>query len=221
MRGKKGLIVAIDGPAGSGKSTVSRMVADRLNYLYVDTGAMYRALTWKALREKVELTDEGALIRLAKEISIKLVENRKCFVDGIDVTAEIREPEVTRNVSYIARVPEVRECMVALQREMGREGSVVVEGRDIGTVVFPCAEKKIYLDAEIGERVRRRWKEFEERGYNITIDEVREEIRVRDEKDKGREVAPLRVADGAVILDTTHMSIDNVVEAILKVVLTA
>lgn len=215
---KKGLIVAIDGPAGSGKSTVSRMAADRLNYLYVDTGAMYRALTWKALREKVELTNEGALIQLAKEISIKLGENRKVFVDDIDVTAEIREPEVTRNVSYIARVPEVRKCMVALQRKIGREGSVVVEGRDIGTVVFPCAEKKIYLDAEIGERVRRRGKELEERGYNITIDEVQREIRIRDEKDKGREVAPLRVADGAVILDTTHMSIDRVVEAILKIV---
>ena len=215
---KKGLIVAIDGPAGSGKSTVSRMAADRLNYLYVDTGAMYRALTWKALREKVELTNEGALIQLAKEISIKLGENRKVFVDDIDVTAEIREPEVTRNVSYIARVPEVRKCMVALQRKIGREGRVVVEGRDIGTVVFPCAEKKIYLDAEIGERVRRRGKELEERGYNITIDEVQREIRIRDEKDKGREVAPLRVADGAVILDTTHMSIDRVVEAILKIV---
>ncbi len=138
-----GIIVAIDGPAGSGKSTVSRTIAERLNCLYVDTGAMYRGLTWKALHEKLDLTDEDSLKTLAKKTSIKLRRDRKVFVDDTDVTDEIRKPEVTRNVHYIADVPEVRERMVALQREMGNESGAVLEGRDIGTIVFPDADRKI------------------------------------------------------------------------------
>ncbi len=216
MARKNGFVIAIDGPAGSGKSTISRIAAEKLNYLYVDTGAMYRALTWKALCEKLDLTDEKSLVKLAKRTSIKLKKDGKVFVDDIDVTTEIRNPEVTKNVSYIANVPEVRECMVALQREMGKEGGVVLEGRDIGTIVFPDADRKIYLDAEVGERIRRRYEELKEKGYRVRIDEVEEELRLRDEKDKGRKVAPLRVADGAVVIDTTHMNIDEVVETILR-----
>ena len=215
---KNGFVIAIDGPAGSGKSTVSRMVAERLNYLYVDTGAMYRALTWKALNEKLDLEDEKGLAKLAKGISIRLRKDRKVFVDNIDVTTEIRSPEVTDSAFYIARVPEVRECMVAQQREIGKDGGVVLEGRDIGTVVFPDADTKIYLHAEIRERARRRYKELNEKGYRVKIEEVEKELRSRDQKDKGRKVAPLRVADKAVIIDTTQMSIDQVVKEILKLV---
>ena len=218
MNREKGLILAIDGPAGSGKSTVSRIVAEKLNYLYVDTGAMYRALTWKALHEKLDLTDEKSLVELARRTSIKLEKNRKVYVDDIDVTVDIRKPEVTKRVCYIAKVGEVRECMVALQREMGKEGGVVLEGRDIGTVVFPNADRKIYLDAGIGERARRRYKELKEQGFGINVDEIEKKLRSRDEKDKGRKVAPLRVADGAIIIDTTHMNIEQVVEEILKLV---
>lgn len=217
MMRKKGFIIAIDGPAGSGKSTASRIVADRLNYLYVDTGAMYRALTWKALREKLDLTNEESLIELARKTTIDLRKDGKVIADDIDVTAPIRDPEVTRKVFHIARVPGVRELMVTLQRKMAQEKEVVVEGRDITTVVFPNADKKIYVDAAIPERVKRRYKELKERGQDTTIDEVEKELHSRDEEDRGRKVAPLRIANDAALVDTTHMSIDQVVEAILKI----
>ncbi len=208
-------IIAIDGPAGSGKSTVSRLVAEKLDYLYLDTGAMYRALTWKALQENSDLMDEKSLVELAKKTIIKLTKDRKVFVDGTDITVPIRDPELTKRVYYIARAPGVRKCMVALQREIGKARGVVVEGRDITTVVFPDAETKIYLDASVAERVRRRHKELKDRGYNTAVDEVEKELHSRDEEDRGRKVAPLRIADDAIVIDTTHMDIDRVVETIL------
>lgn len=217
MKRKNGLIIAVDGPAGSGKSTVSRMAAGKLNYLYVDTGAMYRALTWKALHTNTGLMDEAGLIKLAKRTSIKLEKGRKVFVDGIDVTDDIRNPEVTNEVHRIANIPEIRECMVTLQRKMGEEGGVVLEGRDIGTVVFPDADRKIYLDAEIKERARRRHAELEEHGHSTRLNDVEEEMHRRDETDKGRKVAPLRIAGDAVVIDTTHMNISQVVETILTI----
>ena len=212
---RKGHIIAIDGPAGSGKSTISRLVAEKLDYLYLDTGAMYRALTWKALQENSDLTNEKFLVGLAKKTVIKLTKDRKVFVDGADVTVPIRDPELTKRVYYIARVPGVRECMVALQRKIGKAGGVVVEGRDITTVVFPDAETKIYLDASVAERVRRRHKELKTRGYSTAVDEVEKELHSRDEEDRGRKVAPLRIADDAVVIDTTHMDIERVVKTIL------
>ena len=218
MKKNKRLIIAIDGPAGSGKSTVSRIAASKLNYLYFDTGAMYRALTYKALQEKLDLTDEKGLINLAKKTSIRLMKNGKVLLDNNDVTQAIRDPEVTRSVFYIASAPGVRKHMVTLQREIGKDGGVVVEGRDITTVVFPDAEKQIYLDASVRERVKRRHKELKSRGYRTTRKVVEKELHSRDKHDKGRKVAPLRIAENATVIDTTNMNIEEVVKAILDLV---
>ena len=216
---KKGLTIAIDGPAGSGKSTIAKLVARRLDYLYIDTGAMYRAITWKALQENIDLKDEEALVRLAQRTEILFKEegdNLKVYVDGQNVTREIRVPQVTNNVFYLAGLAGVRERMVNLQREMGNGGGVVVEGRDIGTVVFPRADYKFYLDASLQERTRRRFEELISRGHKVELTEVEEEIKARDGEDKGREIAPLKIAEGAVAIDSTEMRIEEEVEAILK-----
>ncbi|MBF0493878.1 MAG: (d)CMP kinase [Candidatus Omnitrophica bacterium] len=217
--------VAIDGPAGSGKSTVSRLVAERLHYLYVDTGAMYRALTLKAMSQKIDLADEKALSSLAERTKIALVpssdasETIKVLLDGLDVSGAIRTLEVTGNVKYIARVPAIRAIMVDLQRKMvnGLGGSVM-EGRDIGTVVLPDARYKIYLDASFSERVKRRYDELIAKGKNGTVHEVEKDLRERDHTDMTRAVGPLKKADDAYILDTTGLSIDQVVDRIVNYV---
>ena len=218
MNTNKNPIIAIDGPAGSGKSTVSRIAASKLNYLYMDTGAMYRALTYKALKKKLDLTDEKGLTNLAKKTSIKLMKNGKVLVDDSDVTKAIRDPEITKNVFYIARAPGVREHMVTLQRKIGKDGGVVVEGRDITTVVFPNAEKQIYLDASAKERAVRRNKELKSCGYGSTLKEVEKELHSRDKHDMERKVAPLRIAENAAVIDTTNMNIEEVVQVILALV---
>lgn len=216
---KKDLIIAIDGPAGSGKSTIAKEVARRLGLLYVDTGAMYRALTLKALRENVNLSDESALVKLAQRTNIELKTNKdfdlSVLLDGEDVSEEIRKFSVTNNVKYIARLPEVREWMVILQRKVA-SGGAVLEGRDIGTVVFPNADKKIYLDADIYERVRRRYKELKEKGHEITFDEVEKDVISRDHSDATRKVAPLKKADDAIIIDTTDLTVTEVAERIIR-----
>ncbi len=216
---KRGLTITIDGPAGSGKSTIAKLVAKHLNYLYIDTGAMYRAITWKALQENIDLKDEEALVRLAQKTEIflkKAGDGLEVYVDGQNVTGEIRIPEVTNNVFYLARLAGVRERMVNLQREMGKEGGVVVEGRDIGTVVFPQADYKFYLDASLEERTRRRFEELRSEGHNLSLKVVGEEIKARDGEDKGRRIAPLKIAEGAIVIDSTEMRIEEEVEAILK-----
>lgn len=219
----KGLIVTIDGPAGSGKSTIAKLVAKRLKYLYLDTGAMYRAITWKALKEKVDLKDEEALVGLAQRTDILLKkrgDNLEVYVDGQNVTEEIREPQVTNKVFYLARLAGVREKMVELQREVGKEGGVVVEGRDIGTVVFPQADYKFYLDATPGERAQRRFKELKDKGHQVELNEIEKKMKARDEEDKGREIAPLKKAQGAIVIDSTEMSIEEEVKSILKYIST-
>ncbi|NOX97422.1 MAG: (d)CMP kinase [Nitrospirae bacterium] len=219
---KKGLIIAIDGPAGSGKSTVAKLVAERLGYLYIDTGAMYRGITYKALREGLDLEDEKALVKLAGNTSLALKksnDNLEVYVDDRKVTEEIRAPQVTNSVSYLARLPGVRERMVKLQREMGRGGGVVLEGRDIGTVVFPTADYKFYLDASLEERSRRRFRELIAKGYKVNLKEVEKEVKIRDREDRSRKVGPLKVAGGAIVIDSTGMSIEEEVEAVLKYIM--
>lgn len=218
MARDKRLVIAIDGPAGSGKSTVSKIIAKKLGIMYLDTGAMYRALTLKAMRQGTDLDDEKALTVIARSTDISLSEGSgglKVFLDGEDVTGLIRTPELTAKVKYIARVPGVRKEMVRLQRAIGGESGAVLEGRDIGTVVFPDADFKFYLDASLEERAKRRCKELIEAGQKVRIEEIRKDVFDRDESDIKRDVGALKKADDAVIVDTTDLSIDGVVDRIL------
>ena len=214
------LIIAVDGPAGSGKSTVSKLIARRLGLLYIDTGAMYRALTLKALKENIDLDDEGSLTKLAERVDINLTHengNLRVYLDGKDVSKDIRTPELTGNVKFIARVPGVRAHMVELQRKVASQGSgAVLEGRDIGTVVFPQAKNKFYLDASVDERAKRRCKELKEDGQSVDAEQIKRDILIRDESDKTRKVAPLKEAKDAVRIDTTNLSIEEVVDRIIS-----
>ena len=218
---KKKYIIAVDGPAGSGKSTIARMVAKRLDYIYIDTGAMYRALTLKVLETNTSLDDSQKIIKLAEvtNISFQSKDNvLKVLLDSNDVTIQIREPKVTKNVVYIANVPEVRKIMVELQRAFGSAGGVVVEGRDITTVVFPDARKKFYLDASFEERFERRYKQLITEGKDISKDDLAQDMKDRDISDRKRKVGALKIADDAIYLDTSNLSINEVVEKVLSYV---
>ncbi len=216
----KTFIVAVDGPAGSGKSTVAKNIAKELTFFYIDTGAMYRAITLKALRNKLDLEDEKALIRIAKSAKICLSKTRngkqKVFLDDKDVTRQIRTPRLTNSVSYIARVSGVRKHMVKLQRQLGRSKNSVLEGRDIGTVVFPGAAIKFYLDASAKERAKRRFKELKTAGSKVKLSEIKKNIEIRDKKDKTRKHAPLKKAKDAICVDTTNLTIKQVTDKLLK-----
>jgi cytidylate kinase len=219
------LTIAIDGPAGSGKSSVARRVAALLGYLYLDSGAMYRALALKALRRGISPDDENQLGSLAKETHIELrapmpeheqVGAKNCvFLDGADVTKEIRTPEVAQAASRLATIAKVRELLVAEQQRAGAGGGVVMEGRDIGTVVFPNAELKIFLDASPEERAERRWKEHQEKGERLTLAEVFDEVIERDKRDRERQVSPLVRAADAVLVDNTAMGIEETARLIV------
>lgn len=215
----KKLIIAIDGPAGAGKSTVAQILAHRLHYNYIDTGAMYRAITWKTMKSEV-VNDVKAIGEIAQNIKLSLtyVSGKTIvFVDGCDVTAAIRTPEVSRRVSEIAQIKSVRDAMLQLQRELAGCGGVVMDGRDIGTHVLPNADVKIFLTASIKERAERRWRELTEKGFKIRLEELEEEIATRDKKDSEREFAPLIQASDAVLIDTTTLSIEEAVTAISKI----
>lgn len=216
----KKIIIAIDGPAGAGKSTVAQIVAQRLQYVYIDTGAMYRCIAWKVLQDGLTADDEAAIVDIARNISIKLMYidgKTQVFVDECDVTNAIRNPEVSRMVPEVAQFAVVREAMVALQRQMAEQGGVVMDGRDIGTHVLPNAEVKIFLTASIEERAQRRWRELTDKGFSVSLEELTSEIADRDKKDCEREISPLIQATDAILMDTTALSIEQAVSEILAI----
>lgn len=215
------MIVAIDGPAASGKSTVARGIAKRLGFDYLDTGAMYRALTWKVLKEKVDITSEKAIASLARSTSIEFekdgdVDHKRVFVDGKDVSKEIRSPKVSSAVSTVSKIPTIRRVMVKEQRTFARRKKVVVEGRDTGSVVFPEAEVKIYLTASPQERAKRRHKELLQKGHRVSMNALEREIVSRDQTDSTRGNSPLHRAPGAHLVDTTGRKVGRVVEEIIS-----
>ena len=211
------LVIAIDGPSGAGKGTVARAVASQLGYRHVDSGAMYRAVGWKALRDGVALDDEAAVARVA-DASVIHVGPDRVVVDGDDVTRAIRTPDIDRAAASVARLPQVREVLVARQRELGENGGIVMEGRDIGTVVFPRADVKIYLDASADERARRRAADPAHSGGPTAVSDVATLLTERDWLDSTRSTSPLYAASDAIIVDTTGQSIDAVVAEVLRVV---
>jgi cytidylate kinase len=212
------LTIAIDGPVAAGKTTVGRRLSSELRYRFLDTGILYRALTWLALDLGIDLKDEGALGRLAWNTSLRLkdVDDETVIVDGREVSAELRGPDVDRGVSLVARLPEVRSALVEQQREIAREGGIVVVGRDIGTVVLPRADLKLFLVASASQRAKRRQLEMERRGKDSDYAQVMKDLVVRDEIDTGRAHAPLRPADDAVMLDTDDLDEDGVLGKVLE-----
>jgi len=211
--------VAIDGPAGAGKSTVARLVAEKLGYIYVDTGAMYRTVTLKALREGTDLNDPAALGRLAERLDIRLLPEpggQRVLMDGEDVTDRIRSADVTGAVSRVASVPEVRRVLVKLQRDMAARRGVVMDGRDIGTNVLPDAEVKVFMTASVRVRAERRWNEIRGKDPEATIEGLMEAIESRDRADTERETSPLRRADDALLLDTSLISAEEAAERVVR-----
>ncbi|STO08397.1 Cytidylate kinase [Exiguobacterium aurantiacum] len=213
----KPLQIALDGPAGAGKSTIAKTLAKKLGYVYIDTGAIYRAVTYRALQDGIGLEDGPALAAMINRMDLRLVPSesgQRVFDGSIEVTDEIRSSEVTNNVSFVARQPEVRDALMDLQRDLAREGGIVMDGRDIGTHVLPSADLKVFMTATVEERARRRHEENVSKGIPSNFEQLKEEIALRDKRDSERVVAPLRQAEDAHFLDTTDLSIDGVVMAI-------
>lgn len=217
----KRISIAIDGPAAAGKSTVAKIVAEKLSYIYIDTGAMYRALTYKALQLSLDLENEEQLLGALQNAKIELQPSENgqlVFIDNKDVTEQIREHDVTNSVSIVSKHRKVRENMVKRQQEWAKLGGVVMDGRDIGTHVLPNAEVKIFLLASVDERAQRRHEENLSKGFESDLEQLKLEIAARDKLDSEREVAPLRKAEDAIEIDTTSLSIDEVVARIMDVV---
>lgn len=214
------MIIAIDGPAGAGKSTVAKILAKKLGFLYIDTGAMYRALTLKALDNGIDVYDEGQINELALNTSIGLRANAdgslSVLLDGKDVSLDIRRPRITKYVSDVSKIKKVREVLVGMQREMGKKGDCVLEGRDIGTVVFPEAQRKFFIDASAEVRAGRRFKELKESNQNVEESDVAKDLANRDKIDSTRQISPLCKAPDAIYIDTSELSIDGVVEKMLE-----
>ena len=218
------IIVAIDGPAGAGKSTVAKLLAQRLSYLYIDTGAMYRALTLKVKRNKINPSDEAAVCALMNNTAIELRyanNTLKVFLDSEDVSEEIRKPYISEGISEISKMKSVRASMTQLQRSLAKNNNCVLEGRDIGTVVFPNAQHKFYIDADFKERAFRRFKELKEKKETISLEGVEKDLSKRDTIDSTRECAPLKKAEDAIHIDTTSLTVEEVIETLIASMATA
>lgn len=217
----KRCVVTVDGPAGSGKSTVSRLLARELAYVYLDTGALYRAVALKVTRAGVDVSDRTGIAALCGETDVALVEREgatRIFLDGRDVTELIRSPEISMLASTVSAVPEVRQRLLAVQREAALFGGIVAEGRDMGTVVFPGADVKFFLTAGPEERGRRRWLELRQRGHEVSLEDVIRDVVRRDRQDSEREIAPLRPAADGVLVDSTGKTVGEVVSEMLQVI---
>ena len=218
-------VVAIDGPAGTGKGTITKLIAQELGLVNIDTGAMYRCITLQALREGIHsIGEKEKLIEIARNIEIQIVNhnrNQQVLLNGEDVTLEIRSIEVSGFVSQVSSIPEIRELMVNLQRKMAEGKNVIMEGRDITTVVFPNADVKIYLDADVEERARRRYEENKVKGMQTTFEEILEAVKARDYNDMHKPVGALKIAKDAVVVDTTNMTIEEVKEKVKELILAA
>ena len=214
----QGKVIAIDGPVAAGKTVVGRAVARRLGYTFLDTGIMYRALTWLALRQRLAMNDEAGLGHLARSSPMRPTgqEGDTVLVKSRELGRELRSPEVDRNVSLVSRVSEVRRALVEQQRRLAAAGSMVMVGRDIGTVVLPDADLKLFMSAPVEARARRRWQELRQRGHEVELDQVLQETRARDEIDSQRGDSPLAAAADSVTVDTGHLSVEEVVEKILE-----
>lgn len=216
---KKLIKIAIDGPAGSGKSTTARKVAKRLDYIYIDSGAMYRAVTLKAIVLKIPTNESKRIVEVAANIAIQFKqENSRTIIlmDGEDVSDLIRTPEVNNQINPVAANPEVRKILVKKQQELGEDGGIVMDGRDIGTIVFPDAELKVYMRASAEQRAKRRYLEFKSKGISIDYDEVLQEVKTRDHADMTRQHGPLKIAVDATVLDTTDLSIEEQVDRVYE-----
>ena len=215
------MVIAIDGPAGSGKSTVAKIVAEKLRFRYIDTGSMYRAVAWKSLLKNVDLSNEEMVAKIAHNVEIDLVpeeDGQSVFVDGENATNQLKQEKISRAAAVVAAQPMIREIMTKKQRELGNREDVVMDGRDIGTVIFPQAEKKFFLDAEPKERGRRRFDELKTKNQEANLDlaTIIEQVKQRDHEDRTRKIAPLRQADDAISIDTTHLDISQVVDQVMK-----
>jgi len=211
-------VVAIDGPGGAGKSTIARLLAQKLNYLHLDTGAMYRAVTLAALREDIDFNQQDKLIELARKIDISFDQKGEIFLDGENVSEEIRKAEVNKHVSQTAAVKGVRDVLVKKQQQLAQNNKIVMDGRDITTVVLPEADHKFFLTASLEERARRRYQEVKSKNKDADFDKIKENIARRDKMDSEREHSPLKKAEDAVLVDTTNLSIDEVLAKMIGII---
>ncbi|CAK7005059.1 MAG: Cytidylate kinase [Peptostreptococcus russellii] len=211
------LIIAIDGPAGAGKSTISKLVSKRLDINYLDTGAMYRAITYKCIEEGININNEEEVIKICESSDVDF-RNNQIYLDGKNIDIEIRRQEVSSNVSNVAKIKKVRELLVARQREIASESDAILDGRDVGTCIFPDARYKFFLSASAQERGRRRYEELKSKGEDVDLDNIIEDIKKRDKIDSTREVSPLIKAEDAIEIDSTSMSINEVVDYIIDAV---
>ncbi|EIW01190.1 LOW QUALITY PROTEIN: cytidylate kinase [Thermoanaerobacter siderophilus SR4] len=209
--------IAIDGPAGAGKSTVAKKLAKLLNYTYIDTGAMYRAITYKAIQQGVNLIEENKIADIVQSADI-ILEEEKFFLDGKDISEEIRKPEVSEKVSLVSKIPKVREILVQKQRKIAEGKNVVMDGRDIGTVVLPDAQFKFFLTASLEERAKRRYRELKTKNVNVSYYEVLKEIENRDTIDSQRDTSPLKIAEDSIVIDTTYLSEEEVLEKLYNII---